>query len=84
VGATYKVEAKPSNLALGFGAEAKPFANPVLTVTADSDSFHPIIPQVKTPLITSQNKSHSPGAARPNMNAVPSPVYLLSRHLITQ
>jgi hypothetical protein len=32
VGATYKVEAKPSDPALGFGAEAEPFANPVLTL----------------------------------------------------
>jgi hypothetical protein len=31
VGATYEVEAKPSNPALGFGAEAEPFENPVLT-----------------------------------------------------
>jgi hypothetical protein len=31
VGATHKVEAKPSDLALSFGAEAEPFANPVLT-----------------------------------------------------
>jgi hypothetical protein len=31
VGATYEVEAKPSNLALGFGAEAEPSENPVLT-----------------------------------------------------
>jgi hypothetical protein len=28
-----KVEAKPSDPALGFGAEAKPFENPVLTTT---------------------------------------------------
>ena len=32
MGATYKVEAKPSDPALGFGAEAEPFANPVLTL----------------------------------------------------
>jgi hypothetical protein len=32
VGATYEVEAKPSDPALGFGAEAEPFKNPVLTV----------------------------------------------------
>jgi hypothetical protein len=31
VGATYEVEAKPSDPALGFGAEAEPFMNPVLT-----------------------------------------------------
>jgi hypothetical protein len=33
VGATYEVEAKPSDPALGFGAKAKaePFENPVLT-----------------------------------------------------
>jgi hypothetical protein len=31
VGATYKVEAKPSDPALSFGADAEPFANPVLT-----------------------------------------------------
>jgi hypothetical protein len=32
VGATCEVEAKPSDPALGFSAEAEPFANPVLTV----------------------------------------------------
>jgi hypothetical protein len=32
MGTTYEVEAKPSDLALGFSAEAEPFANPVLTV----------------------------------------------------
>jgi hypothetical protein len=31
VGATYEVEAKPSDPALGFGDEAEPFENPVLT-----------------------------------------------------
>jgi hypothetical protein len=31
VGAIYKVEAKPSDPALGFGAKAEPFTNPVLT-----------------------------------------------------
>jgi Retrotransposon gag protein len=31
VGTTYKVEAKPSDPALGFSAEAEPFVNPVLT-----------------------------------------------------
>jgi hypothetical protein len=31
VGATYEVEAKPSDPALDFGAEAEPFENPVLT-----------------------------------------------------
>jgi hypothetical protein len=32
VGAIYEVEAKPSDPALGFGAEAEPFENPVVTV----------------------------------------------------
>jgi hypothetical protein len=31
VGTTYEVEAKPSDLALGFVAEAEPFENLVLT-----------------------------------------------------
>jgi hypothetical protein len=35
VGATYEVEAKPSDPALSFGADAEPFANPVLTITED-------------------------------------------------
>ena len=46
MGATYKVEAKPSDPALGFGAEAEPFANPVLTVSlvrssAEVNGSHP-------------------------------------------
>jgi hypothetical protein len=32
VGATYEVEAKPSDPALSFGAEAEPSENPVLTL----------------------------------------------------
>jgi hypothetical protein len=31
VGATYEVDAKPSDPALSFGAEAEPSKNPVLT-----------------------------------------------------
>jgi hypothetical protein len=56
VGATYKVEAKPSDPALGFGAEAEPFANPVLTATElDHNSelvqdFHASYPGKPAPL----------------------------------